>query len=942
MYNETFLKQYDSEKIQSWNNNYINYINLINQITNIIEKKNNSNQMNLELNEEMKKEEEEEEEILLDKEKANNIENSLEIDNLSLKSNDNNTSITKKMEKKYKKQTKDFMSILDKEIKKIHIFYMSKETILFKGINSQITIFNDLNQNNVKNNDENNNKKIEIISELNYLSKLAKSLIYYVYSNIKALKEILNTYDRKVIYISYKYIKKHLSKNNGDLVYILNFKVLDECIIAIQELFELVRNNLNKVKFFKNNKKKEEEFDNNNEQIIDNIQDIEEIHEKIFEELTKWEKHLNMSLGLPSSSYHSIFKETSFIGDSIPLPSEKPQHKFSHIKKLKNQRKTINLLEKEKNPSKIENITKIDENDIKNDTIDNNDNKNKILLENNKDLENNKIDNEEILEKESFDTSGLFANSEVYSYDTKKVLNKESIRNLHILLTLIFFYSFSVSYLIPNIILFLCNNIEDKDKDKEDKDKEHIYLYGIIISIPYIGNITAKIILKYFFNKAFKVILVLSLFFLLFYYALLLLTIIFNQIFFIVIGRFLLGFSILSHLSKIYVDNYIPLTTQIKTNQRHTFYINIGYFFGFLLNSLYFLDKKKTLNFTIYNFEFDIFKIIIIICSLFSFILLIVIIANFQEPTKYTSLHESLLKISQKHRLSKAFLNENIQKIDLEKLDQNYKDANTSFSSQGSNLSSFIQKHLNKKNYYSKLKLILIFFLISIEYTRENLILFIPRLISYNKDKDSNDYILLLGPCIIAFSFLFSYLLQKINLEKKRIQKKRFKILFLILLFLLFFNICFFFIVFPEKKDLLNLNIFILLELIPGIGLFCMIILNELFYIIVINLFIQLLPSEKIKFCCFKLSFALNFVTKIVRIIPSLIIFSFLIIYKDKFRNYLLLNEDIINNNSDNDFNYLDSLLFGIQIFNLLFSLLLLVFNISKLKKMSRNRLLVQ
>ena len=945
MYNEKFLKQYNSEKIKSWNNDYINYINLINQITNIIENKNILNQMNPELKEEEEKEEEEEN-ILINKDEPNKIENILEIDNNYLNSNQNNISITKKMEKKYKKQTKIFMSILDNEIKKIHKFYLSKETLLFEGINAQISSFNNLNKdNNNENKDEDNNKTIEIITELNYFSKLAKSLINYVYLNIKALKEILNTYDRKVIYISYKYIKKHLSKSNGDLVYILNFKILDEIIIAIQDLFELVQDKLNKAKYFKNNKKKEKEFDDINEQIIDNIQDIEEIHDKIFEELTKWEKHLNMSLGLPSSSYHSIFKETSFIGDSIPLPSEKSRKRFDQIKKQRKVKKnTINLIEKENKTNKVDNITKVNENDfmnekISNNIIENNNDKDKDLLEKNKEIGIEDIDNEEDLERGSFASSELFANSEVYSYDTKKVLNKQSITNLHILLPLILFYSFSINYLIPNIIIILSQDIKDKDNYGD-----YIYLFGIIISVPYIGNMIAKIILKYFFNKAFKVILALSLFFIFSYYTLLLIAMFYKQIFLIIIGRFLLGFSILSHLSKIYVDNYIPLTTQIKSNQRHTFYINIGYFFGFLLNVLHFLDIKQISCFYIVKFKFNIFKITIILCLIFSLAMLIVIIVHFHEPTKYSLLSESLLKMSQKHRLSKGFLTNISLKIDAEKIDKQYNNINNSFSSLGSKLTLFVKSHL-KKNYYRKIKFILIIFFISIEYTRENLIIFIPILISYNIENiknGSNDYILLFGPCIISFSFLFSYLLQAINLEKKRIQKKKIKILIIILFLLLIFNICFYFIIFP--KDLIESYPFLLLVLIPSIGIFCMIILNELFYIIVINLFIKLLPSEKIKFCCFKLSFAINFVTKIVRIIPSLIILTFYIISNNNFYEYSLLYEKpkIRALKSGVIINYLYIILFGIQIFNLLFSLLLLICNTSALKNKSRNRLLFQ
>ena len=49
----------------------------------------------------------------------------------------------------------------------------------------------------------------------------------------------------------------------------------------------------------------------------ESLNDINNIHEKIFLELNQWEKYLNISLGLPTSSNNSIFKNTDLTGDSI-------------------------------------------------------------------------------------------------------------------------------------------------------------------------------------------------------------------------------------------------------------------------------------------------------------------------------------------------------------------------------------------------------------------------------------------------------------------------------------------------------------------------------------------------------------------------------------------------------------------------------------------------
>jgi hypothetical protein len=97
---------------------------------------------------------------------------------------------------------------------------------------------------------------------------------------------------------------------------------------------------------------------------------------------------------------------------------------------------------------------------------------------------------------------------------------------------------------------------------------------------------------------------------------------------------------------------------------------------------------------------------------------------------------------------------------------------------------------------------------------------------------------------------------------------------------------------------------------IPAIGIFCMIILNEIYYAMIINLFIKLLPSEKMKFCCLKTASMINLVTKITKIIPSIIIF---------FSNFKNKDDFIQKVYEDNDDNFIDisnAILFGAQTFS--------------------------
>ena len=114
-----------------------------------------------------------------------------------------------------------------------------------------------------------------------------------------------------------------------------------------------------------------------------------------------------------------------------------------------------------------------------------------------------------------------------------------------------------------------------------------------------------------------------------------------------------------------------------------------------------------------------------------------------------------------------------------------------------------------------------------------------------------------------------------------------------------------------------------------------MIILNEVYRVVIINLFINLLPSKEIYFCGFNLSAVINFITKITRITPALIIFIYKFFNFDKEFSYILL----IDNDSDN-LNLCDIILLGIQIFNLVFCFFLVLFSGHTLKIGFKNRLL--
>ena len=956
MFDENFLKQFNAGKLKSWDKNYIDYIFLCNKIVSIIDKFTNDNQnIPIEDKVEEKKEDKDYEEDIFDgqnqielsntelralsndlinedKEKLNIIGNIAQLDNNT--ENSNKTAIDSKKLKIFKKPTKEFISLLDREIKKIHAFYISKETELFEGVTTQIELFN-----NLRNKEKNNEKKIKIISDIKYLSKLGQSLINYVYLNIKALKNLLNIYDNQIIFISYKYMKKHLSKNNGDLIYILNFKILDECLLAINDLFYLVKDNLDKEKAFKNNKQLSELFSNDNEEILYYIQNIELIHEKIFEELMNLEKYLNMGLGLPSSSYHSIFKNTSFIGDSIYPPSDRGKKKSK--KKTSFENKYTSLIKEKKIES--ENLN-LDENNIKEDNIDainkdedknitskqsnekeKNENKNECIIENIEKIElYDDNDNDKLITNDSFKSSDIFKKSDVYSYSTLKVLSMKNIINLNILLSLVFLYSFSLSFIIPNIIIFLKkndnNNINPKDKN--------LFLYGAILTIIYLGNLFSKIAFTHFFDKSFKKLLVFSSIFILSYYIMLIASVELKIIYLLLIGRFFLGFSILRHLSKIYVNQYVPISNQIKANQKQRFYYNFGFSIGFLLNAIFAIKWEITF----LGVNIEIYTIINYVFTLYGLTMLLLILFLFKEPTKYSLLTQTLLDFNIRHRLSKAFLVENEERKKTEQLDKNYIEVNDSSNiSQENVLDIFVNEHMDN-SYFTKIKIILIILLISSEYISENLFLFIPRLMAYNINKENydNKYLIIITSVILFVCFIISYLFQKLNLMVGRFKNQKIRKIIIIIFILIILNGSFYFIVFKKKiiNELISYVIF------PGVGTFLIILINEVYHVIIINLFIQLFPTENIKFCCLNIATAINIITKITKLVPASIIIIYFKFYDNNFKSFLLYeNLEIC---------FCNYILFGIQIINFIICLLLVIFNHSSLKSSYKNRLLSQ
>ena len=223
----------------------------------------------------------------------------------------------------------EFEDGLDKEIKKVFIFFANKERVLYKKINEHLHLKEEypnfelgdyLNQYN----------------ELKELSEFSLKMSNYIFFNLKALIKILKKFDKKVItpqnknnFIKINYIQTKIEEQNSDILYLLKFKMIDEVNVILEDLINNLMNE------FKSNKERlSEEQDNenskenklieevpeigeasniikkNHEQIKKNIQEIDKISAKVTRLFIPWKDFLRISADV-NSKFLQIQRENS-------------------------------------------------------------------------------------------------------------------------------------------------------------------------------------------------------------------------------------------------------------------------------------------------------------------------------------------------------------------------------------------------------------------------------------------------------------------------------------------------------------------------------------------------------------------------------------------------------------------------------------------------------
>jgi len=457
----------------------------------------------------------------------------------------------------------DFTEKLDKEIKRIYIFFVNKEKTLYQNINMHLYSkdqyhFFDLT---------------EFLNEFYEISEISKNTIElseFIYYNILAVMKILKKFDHKIIgklnkeeHIMQGYIQNRLELQNSDLLYLFKFKLIDEVNVLMEDLITHLKQEfkINKSLLKKNAKKKEEKED----QLLENKISFEKAENKINKYINRTENNIKSIDDMAINIKRLFVPWDNFLKISSQLTSK------------------LITLNKE-NP------------ELNNEMFGN----------------NNNLNYSRDVDKSGYN---IFSNY-LRNYSVLKNINfsKENKRNIIISLIHTFIFMFSFSIVIPTNYLYLINiygknNIESVFK-----------MYGFIMMSCPIGTLISYSYELCFFKKSTKKPVIVSL--ILMTIGNILYSIGKNYYLFI-IGRILIGLSSIRATHKMYYNNYLSKNEVSKfENYFHIcsiFGACSGYLFNYivLLFSNYIYDINNSLSIV------NIYTIGTWICSFLCFFLLL-------------------------------------------------------------------------------------------------------------------------------------------------------------------------------------------------------------------------------------------------------------------------------------------------------------------------------
>ena len=438
----------------------------------------------------------------------------------------------------FSKYKKEFTDELDKEIRRVFIFFSKKEKHLYIDINKYLHIKEDFSIYTLED-------YLTQYSELKELSMNSYQMSKYVFYNLKCLLKILDKFDKKILgsknkdeYIKNNYIISKLEDQNSDILYLINFKMLDEVNAIVEDLIKCLKDSFksNKNKFTDSVVKLSDNDSANGENLLEkktlNLNDtsaiIDSFHKRILENLEKIDKISNniIILFMPWKEFLRISGDVS--SKLIQLSKE-----------LNNMNNSMGL----------------------NDTM------------------GSRINNRSIVDTISF--------------------SKQNSHNIYITLAHGFIYMFSFSCSLPTypeLITINKGNIWNKTNDA--REYLSAFFGGLLMIMIPLGNILSYIYETTWFESSTKIQLLLSFVGLflgnLFYFI----SVSVQPFILLFIGRFLIGdFNLRAH-NKMYIMNFLlKKDVSYYLTMFHTFSM-LGLSTGFLLNiaTIHLFDNNKLIN----------------------------------------------------------------------------------------------------------------------------------------------------------------------------------------------------------------------------------------------------------------------------------------------------------------------------------------------------------
>ena len=226
------------------------------------------------------------------------------------------------------KWSSEFEQSLDKDIKKVYIFFANKERTLFKCLNESLHLKDSYGNFDLA-------TYLNELKKLKELSDLSLKMSYFIFYNLKAVIKILKKFDKKVItpknkdyQIRMNYIQTKIEEQNSDILYLIKFKIIDEVNVLLENLI----NHL--MKEFKSNKDILEEDSNEKDlenklieelpdmkdatkiindsydQIKSHIQEIDKVSARVQKLFMPWKDFLKISTDI-NSKFLQITRESN-------------------------------------------------------------------------------------------------------------------------------------------------------------------------------------------------------------------------------------------------------------------------------------------------------------------------------------------------------------------------------------------------------------------------------------------------------------------------------------------------------------------------------------------------------------------------------------------------------------------------------------------------------